>query len=812
MKNADEQETGADIDKMDAEGAVAFFHSNAASGLAKNEVGERQKRYGHNDIPEKKTSPLARFLKKLWGLTAWMLEAIIIISWFLGKLTDVYIVGGLLVFNAIIGFVQEQNAANAVEALKRRLHVNARVLRDAEWSVVPSEELVPGDILRVRIGDFVPADVKILGGNVGVDESALTGESTGVEKKDNESLYSGSVVTRGEANGIVIATGANTFFGKTAQLVQTASPKLHIERVIADVVKTLLVIVATLLVVTFGVSIIQGHDPLATLPLMLVLLLGAIPVALPAMFTVSMALGSMELVRKGVLVTRLSAPDDAASMDILCVDKTGTLTMNKLSVVSVTPFGKHAENDVLEYGALASQEANNDAIDNAFIDAARRPNLVENSTVLKRFIPFDPKTRRTEGIYEKNGATIHAVKGSVRAIEDMCKLGSEERKRIEQLVEGHASRGYRVLAVAMLKGETPDFMGLVALQDTPRPDSKRMIDELRALGISVKMLTGDAVLVGREIASAVGIGKNIRRASELGGALKENPSEAARLAESSDGFAEVYPEDKYLIVKSLQSRGHIVGMTGDGVNDAPSLRQAEVGIAMSNATDVAKGAASIVLTEEGLKEVVEPIRVGRMMFQRINTWVLNKISRTVLKTCFVVIAFFLTGGYVISSSAMLLVIFMTDFVKISLSTDNVRWSKKPDRWDIPAVTKVALILGLIMVLEALGFFFYGYSQWGLSSDSGALSTFSFEILLFFALFSIFVVREKGHFWDSSPSTIMLAALILDALLGVIFSTFGAFDLTPLPLPITLAVLVFSFAFSLLLNDLIKYAFLRKMIQ
>jgi H+-transporting ATPase len=799
-----------DLHNLDTESIIKLFKSDFISGLKQIEVENRLKQYGYNEVPEKKTNPLFKFLKKFWGLTAWMLEFIIILSWFLHKQSDAYIVIGLLVFNAIIGFAQEQNAANAVEVLKKKLQVNAKVLRDRVWKTVIARELVPGDIIRVRIGDFVPADVKIINGEISVDQSALTGESLETEKKPQEIIYSGSIVSKGEATGIVVLTGINTYFGRTIQLVQIARPKLHIEEIISKVVKWLLIIVAVLLSVALVASLWQGINLLEILPLMLVLLLGAIPVALPAMFTVSMALGSLELIKKGVLVTRLSATDDAARMDILCVDKTGTITMNKLSVAKLFPTNGYSENDVLLCGALASQEANQDSIDMAFINLARQKNILDSSFIKKAFTPFDSKTRRTESIIKKGKEEFQVMKGSFDVIAEVCGLDEKSEANLEARVNEFAKKGYRTLAVSKAKIKNrPELVGIVALHDPPKPDSIKLIKELRNLGVSVKMLTGDALPIAQEIGRDVGIGDRIVKVSELKELEKSNPLKAVELVEKSDGFAEVYPEDKYLIVKNFQAKGHIVGMTGDGVNDAPALKQAEVGIAVSSATDVAKGAASIVLTDEGLTDINGPIKIGRMMFQRINTWILNKITRTVLKTCFIVLAFLLLGKFVISASAMLIMIFMTDFVKISLSTDNVRWSKKPSIWDIDGLVKVSVVLGLIMVVEAFGLLYIGLHYFNLGVDNEALSTFSFEILFFFAMFSIFVVREKGHFWDSAPSKILLSILLADMALGVVLSTFGLLGLKAIPLIETIVVIGYAFLFSLIINDFIKFTLLKK---
>jgi H+-transporting ATPase len=795
---------------LSIEDILKLYKSDLAKGLKQTDVEIYVKQYGYNEIPEKKSNPLLKFLKKFWGLTAWMLELIIVLSWFLQKKSDAYVVMGLLVFNAVIGFAQEQNAANAVEALKKQLQVNAKVIRDGVWKTVTARELVPGDIIRVRIGDFVPADVKIIIGEIGVDQSALTGESVEAEKKPEEIIFSGSIVTRGEASGIVVLTGVNTYFGRTVQLVQIAKPKLHIETIISKVTKWLLVIVGVLLSIAFVASFLQGTNPIEILPLMLVLLLGAIPVALPAMFTVSMALGSLELVKHGVLVTRLSAPDDAAQMDILCVDKTGTITMNKMSVSKIVPLKGFSENEVLLYGTLASQEANHDSIDMAFINAAKQKNLFDGSLVQKTFTPFDPKTRMTEALVIKGNEEFKVMKGAFDVLAQICGLDDKNKADFENQIDEFAKKGYRTLAVAKVQSKNkPELVGLVALHDPPRPDSKKLISDIKKLGVTVKMLTGDALPIAMEIARAVGIGDRIVKASELKTLNASDQSKAAELVEKSDGFAEVYPEDKYLIVKEFQAKGHIVGMTGDGVNDAPALKQAEVGTAVSSATDVAKGAASIVLTDEGLMDILGPIKIGRMMFQRINTWILNKISRTVLKTCFVVFAYLVLGKFVISASAMLIMIFMTDFVKISLSTDNVRWSEEPSVWDINGLVKVAMVIGLIMVAEAAGLLYIGLNYFNLAADNAMLSTFSFEILLFFAIFSIFVVREKKHFWTTSPSKTLLLIMLADICLGVALSTFGFLGFKAIPFNETLIVIGYAFVFSLVINDFIKYLLINK---
>jgi H+-transporting ATPase len=795
----------SDFSHMKAEEAVRLLQSDTNSGLNSTEAQNRLKQFGYNEVPEKKTSSVLRFAKKFWGLTAWMLEIIIILSWFLQRYADLYIVTGLLVFNSILGFFEEQRASNAVEALKEKLHVNARVLRDGVWKVVAARELVPGDVVRTRSGDFVPADVKVVTGELEVDQSALTGESIAAEKKPDDLLYSGSMVKRGESNGVVVSTGVKTYFGRTAQLVQLAKPKLHMEEVISNVVRWLLIIVISMIALAVVFSAFEGKDLLQLLPIILVLLLSAIPVALPAMFTVSMAVGSMELAKKGLLVTRLSASEDAATMNVLCADKTGTITLNRLSIADVVPLDGFTEQQVIFYGALASQEANQDPIDMAFINMARQQNILDSSFSQKTFVPFDPKTRRTEALVQKDDHAFRVMKGAVNIIAQACGLDQDSINQLESRMSESAAKGYRTLAVAKTNDENrPQLVGLATLFDKPRPDSKELIQELRKLGVSVKMLTGDALPIAKEIAANVGLGENVIRATELKQFLTEDPIEAAQAAENSDGFAEIYPEDKYTIVKSLQITKHVVGMTGDGVNDAPALKQSEVGIAVSSATDVAKSAASVVLVSQGLTSIVDLVKNGRVIYERITAWILSKIVRTLQIATFVVLSFLLTGSYFVSAFAIILYFFMTDFVKISLSTDNLNWSKNPDTWKIGGLVKASTVLSTLVIAESFALLYIGLNYLGLNVEDQTVYTFTFEILFYSAILLIFNVRERRHFWNSMPSKTLLAAIVLSIIAGTAITTIGIPGLAALPFEATLFAMFSSAAFALALNDLVKF--------
>ena len=783
---------------------------NPDTGLARAEVESRRAESGYNEVAEKKEHPFVGFLRKFWGLSAWMLELIMVLSAVLGKYPDVILVGALLVINAVLSFLQERRAAGVVEALRKRLQVSARVRRDSTWQVIPARELVPGDVVRVRPGDIVPADVKLLTGTLSVDQSALTGESKDVDKPPASVLSSGSVVRRGEGNGVVVLTGAKTSFGRTTELVQQARPKLHIEAVVTKVVRWLFVIVGALLAVVVVLSLIRSVPLAEMVPLVLVLLMSAVPVALPVMFTISMAVGSKELAKRGVLVTRLSAAEDAATMDVLCVDKTGTITMNQLAVTEVIPQEHSTETDVLIAGALASQEANQDPIDLAFLAAARERKIFDNAPTFTpvSFAPFDAKNRRTEAVVEQNGTKIRVMKGAVRTIAETCGLQAPAIEALEVRVNASAAKGYRTLAVARgLETGTPSLIGLVSLFDPPRPDAMQLIAALRGLGVSVKMLTGDALPVATELARGVGL-PNIRPMAELKAAIAAPGSTSVDLLAGVDGYAEVFPEDKYIVVQHLQASGHVTGMTGDGVNDAPALRQAEVGIAVSTATDVAKGAASVVLTAPGLTNIVALVEQGRTIYQRILTWIVNKISRTILKASFVSIAFVLTGKFVVSVFAMLLLTFMTDFAKISLSTDHVRWSKRPETWQIGGFVTVSVVLGIAMVAETLAFLWICWSRFGLATSDSALYTFSFLLLLYFAAFSVVSARERRAFWSTMPGKALIVALAADVLVGTLLTRVGIPGLMPLPWSQTLAILAYAAVSCLIVNDAVKVVIIK----
>lgn len=776
-------------------------------GLSNAEAVARLERDGPNEVSERRRRPLLLFASKFWGISAWMLELIALLSLSLGKLDDLAIALALLVVNAVVSFLQERRATAAADSLRRRMHVTARVLRDGQWRLLAASELVRGDVVRLRAGDFVPADLRLAVGALRLDQSALTGESQEVEVAAGDLVHSGASVRHGEASAEVIATGARTAFGRTVHLVDIARPTLQIERVVTRVVRWLLAIVGVLVLAVSLLAVWRGLPLAEVAPLALVLLMGAVPVALPVMFTVSTATGARQLAKQGVLVTRLASVEDAATMDVLCVDKTGTLTMNRLSIVDILPVAGATASEVLSAAAQASQEADQDPIDLALIaaagPAAAVPKIID-------FVPFDAQRRRTEAVIEQGGLRWRVVKGAVRTLVELCALPANEAEAIRVHARVAASRGWRALAVARgTDGDTPRLLGLVMLQDPPRPDARELVRALRERGVAVKMLTGDALPVASEVARRVGLGP-IARMEDLKAAGTGRPEQALDLLARADGLAEVFPEDKFDVVRHLQRGGHVTGMTGDGVNDAPALRQAEVGVAVSGATDVAKGAASVVLTDAGLANIVPLVDLGRATYQRILTWILNKISRTILKTTLVAVALVATGQFVISAPAMLLLVFMTDLAKITLATDRVRPSRRPETWNIAGLLRVAAVLGLAMAAEALLLLWVGWTWWGLASNARALHTFAFLTLLYFALFSILSLRERRWFGASRPGGALAAALLVDGLVGTAIGYSRVAGFGPLPAWQTLALLLCGAVACLGLNDAIKVAMIRRL--
>ncbi len=773
------------------------------NGLVAQEVQRRLATYGYNEIPEKRENPLLRIGRRFYGVVPWMLELTAILTWFLGNYADSIIIVGLLLFNAAVSVFQEGRARRATAALKQRLRIQSRVKRDGRWSVVPSRELVPGDVVRVRAGDLLPADIAIVEGNLDVDQSALTGESMTAEKSGGGIAYSGSAVKRGEATGVVHATGSRTYFGKTVELLELAKPKVHIDDDAARAADTFAAIVVASLMIAFVYALLTGFQLASLLPLAVVLMIAAVPVAMPTMFTLNMALGSSALAKRGVLVTRLGASEDAAAMDVLCADKTGTLTMNKLFVEQELPVNGFGSGDVLLYAALASNEANQDPIDQAFLAAAAEARVPLDAYSQTEFTPFDPKTRMTGAVIQRLGESFLVKKGSVSAICSSCGMAEEDVSALMKEAEGLSAKGLRVIAIA--KGERanrPQLVGLAGVADRIREDARGTVDQIRGLGVSVKMLTGDSLPIARNIAQRLGLGDNV---IAMPGA-KDAQARMKLLTgtiEDSGGIAEIYPEDKYAIVKALQSGGHTVGMTGDGINDAPALQQAEVGVAVANATDIAKDSASAVLTAEGLGGIVAMIKTGRTIYQRIFSWMLNMITKKIQVVGYVVVMLFLTHQFIISILSMVLLLFLTDFATMSISTDNVRYSLKPDSLSVSGLFKVGMSMGVLSTVEGVALTVVAPSRLGLNGGTGQLYTFAFAYLVIAGMFNLMVVRERGRFWMSRPSNVLIVTTVAEIFAVSAIALSGFLELAPLGYAPLLGILGYVSTVSFLVNDPVK---------
>jgi H+-transporting ATPase len=764
-------------------------------GLTTAEARERLKRYGPNVVPEQKPQPILIFLMKLWGPVPWMLELSVVLELFIGHSTQATIIGILLFFNAFISFYQENRSQKALELLKERLSVHVKVQRDGTWQTIASQELVPGDMIHLQVGDLVPADVELLRGNISIDQSSLTGESLPVEMELGMKVYAGSLVRRGEADAQVNTTGSKTFFGKTAELVRTAKTASHLEETILGIVRYLVALDVLLVAGVLVYSWIRGVSLTDSLPFALMLLVASVPVALPATFTLASALGARELAANGVLVTRLTAIEEAAAMDVLCSDKTGTITQNQLTVSAVFPNSPHTEDEVLRLAAISSEAASQDPIDLAILKAASERGLFQEEPERIRFTPFNPLTKSTEMVASLEGVRIRIVKGFPRMVAAMTYNAPDPTPAVNAL----ATKGYRVIGVAAGSDERLDFAGLIGLYDPPRTDSKSLIESLQALAVRVVMITGDSRATARAISSKVGLGDSVYSADEFRQKIAENRLDC-------NVVAGVLPEDKFLLVRNFQKGGHVVGMTGDGVNDAPALKQAEVGIAVSNATDVARAAASAVLTNPGLSDVVAAVRIGRQIYQRMLTYTFNKIIKTFQIALFLSLGLFIAGFFVTTPRLVVLLLFANDFVTMSLASDNVSYSHKPEKWRIKPLVAGALVLAAAWLIFSFGILYLGLEVYHLGLAQ--LQTLLFVMLVFSGLANVYLVRERGPFWKSRPGKTLLVSTVGDILVISILATQG---LLMEPIGITvLAVLVGLILVYALILDFFKVAIFRRM--
>jgi len=795
--------TTSDYSKMTLEEALQALNVTK-DGLTEEETAKRIRDFGYNEITEKKNNPVLGFLKRYWGPMPWLLELSIALTIILNHYVESVIIFVLLTMNAVIGFLQSNHSQKAVSMLKKKLEINAKVLRDGKWVLLQAKDLVPGDIINVKFGDLIPADAYIVNGEASVNESSLTGESLPKDVHAGQVVYSSSMIKSGEIKCLIVNTGAKTFFGKTVELVKIANPKSKQAEIMFTIVKYLLYIGIIASVIVAGYSIYLHKDVLFIISFVAIFLIGAIPVALPAVLTIVQAVGATELSKHGALVTKLTAIEDAASIDIFCFDKTGTITQNKLSVVDAVSFEDHQVADVVFLARMASQSRGMDAIDLAIIDYANKtiPDIESYKRV--SYAPFSPATKRTEAVVIYRGQTNKIIKGAVDTIAALCAHTSDlTQSKLKVAVETFSKKGSRTIAIAIGKDDTFELVGVLAVADPPREDSKRLITDIKNLGIRCLMLTGDSVAIASEIASEVGIGGRIRPIAELN-ALSHD--EQLKLINESDGFAGVFPEDKYKIVKLLQESGHMVGMTGDGANDSPALKQAELGTAVSDATDVAKASASVVLMEPGLSAIVGAIKISRETYQRMLTWVINKVIKVIEVVILLMVGFFWLNDMVISILGMSLLVFANDFVTMSIATDNVTPSAKPNQWDVKNITAASLILGIFFALEDLLIVFIGKQFFNLGLTE--ITTLVLLSLVFNTQFRILIVRERRHFWSSIPNKFLLLINISAIILFVLLGIFGLV-ITPVSMIAVFITLGLSVVFAVVI-DFLKFFLFKKL--
>ncbi len=776
--------------------------SSSEKGLSSSEAQNRLQQYGYNEIAEKKVNPLLKVLSYFWGPIPWMIEVAAILSAVVHHWEDFWIIFALLMLNAVVGFWQENKAGNAIEALKQKLALKARVLRDGKWTEVEARDLVPGDMVRVRLGVIVPADLKLIEGDyLLADESALTGESLPVEKHPSDLAFSGSIARQGEMNGLVVATGMNTYFGKTAKLVEEAETRSHFQKAVIKIGDYLIVLALALVILIFLVALFRHESMLETLQFALILTVAAIPAALPAVLSVTMAVGAMALAKKEAIVSKLVAIEEMAGMDVLCSDKTGTITQNKITVGEVEPFEGFKQGDVLLFAALASREENQDPIDDAIIARAMETDELSGASASYKsvaFTPFDPTSKRAVAtIEDADGTRFKVAKGAPQAILSLIADHETLGRHVDEQVDALASRGYRPLGVAKTVGDDQwRYAGLMGLYDPPREDSAETIETAQSMDVKVKMVTGDHTAIAKEIAGQVHLGTTMMPASSF---LDKPDREAQRIVEEADGFAQVFPEHKYHIVELLQHKGHIVGMTGDGVNDAPALKKADVGIAVAGATDAAKSAADIVLTRPGLSVIIDAIKESRKIFQRMNSYAIYRITETIRVLLFIVLSILIFNFYPVTAVMIVLLALFNDAPIMAIAYDNVRYSNEPEKWHMRVVLSMASFLGIIGVVFSFSIFYIGQDILHLSRD--VIQSFIFLKLAVAGHLTIFLTRTRRPFWSIRPSAALFWSAVITKILATLVAVYGWYVA---PIGWKLALFVWGYALAaFVITDLAK---------
>jgi H+-transporting ATPase len=738
----------------------------ASGGLSGEEAAARLERYGSNAIAAEERSVVLELLSHFWAPIPWMIEVALLLTAVTARWPDFGIIAALLALNGLVGFWEEHQAANAIAALKQRLARLARVRRDGEWGIVPAERIVPGDLLTVERGDVIPADGRVVAGAADADESVLTGESLPVGKGVGDEVYSGTVVSRGAPSIRVLATGGATEFGRTAELTAERGPESHFQAAIFSIGRYLIAIALCLVALIVAVSLARGTSLASTLEFALVVTIASIPVALPAVLSVTMAVGARYLAKREAVVSHLPAVEEMSGVDVLCADKTGTITRNELAIADVAVVCAELDREeVLREAALTAEPGGRDPIDAAILAALDgRP---EGCEILD-FEPFDADRKRAEArVRERGGAEYRVAKGAVQAILALAGESVPGAERLAAATAAFARKGQRALAVARADDGAWRLSGVLAIADPPREDSRQTLAQARALGVDVKMVTGDRVEIAREIATAVGMGEEVLESGEV---VRLEGEELARRVEAADGFAQVVPEDKYRIVRALQGRGHIVGMTGDGVNDAPALARADAGIAVSGATDAARAAADIVLLSAGLSVIVEAIHRAREVFRRMTNYAIYRITETIRVVLFVTVSIVVFDFFPVTPIQIVLLAILNDAAILTIAYDRVRPSPRPERWDLREVLSIATVLGLAGVVES--FSLVGIAVGPLGIGHAEVQTLMYLKLSVAGHLTLFVARTRGRLWSYRPAWVLLIAVVGTQILATAIAASG----------------------------------------
>jgi H+-transporting ATPase len=774
---------------------------SSAKGLTQAEAATRLKHDGPNALKVEKKNAFLQLLAYFWGPIPWMIEIAVVLSGVVRHWLDFFIILALLLSNALVAFWEEHQAGNEIAALKAKLANDARVLRDAKWVTPKASELVAGDVIRIRLGDIVPADARLLDGDpVEVDQSALTGESLPVARKPGEAVFSGSIMRRGEIDAMVYATGTRTYFGKTAELVQQAHTISHFQKAVLKIGDYLIALAVALVAIIFTVSVLRHNPVLDTLEFCLVLLVASIPVAMPTVLSVTMAVGARLLAKSQAIVTRLSAIEELAGVAVLCSDKTGTLTQNKLTLGDPFTVNDIPADQVIVWAALASRAEDKDTIDLAVIGGVKDANALKGFQIL-HFMPFDPVHKRTEATVKgSDGKQFFVSKGAPQVILAMSKNINAVKPAVEKTVNEFAARGFRSLGVCRADEEGNwQFAGLIPMFDPPRAQAKATIASARNMGLSVKMVTGDQADIARETSKQLGLGTNIVDANALGDTKQQPTAKIMEVIENADGFAEVFPEHKYFIIEALQKRGHIVGMTGDGVNDAPALKKADCGIAVSGATDAARAAASIVLLAPGLSVIIDAIKESRKIFQRMNSYAMYRIAETLRVVLFMTLCILCFNFYPVTAVMIVMIALLNDGAILSIAYDNVRYSNKPEAWNMRRVLGVSTVLGVIGVGSAFLLFWLGERVFHM--NRAHVQTLMYLKLSVAGHLTIFLTRTRGPFWTIKPAKVLWIAVLGTQVIATLIAVYGLF-MTPLGWKYAGIVWVYAIAWALF-TDRIK---------